>query len=132
MEKLKCLINYFRKRIDGRWGSFNEETGKWSGMLSNLVNGEADLVSANLAICCGRTEVIDYAWTLSAAISGFGIKSKMLHYIYKTRYDISLSEFEILLHSPEATALKPPHLETGCFQMGQFQMESQKSVSETD
>ena len=45
-------------------------------MVSNLVNGDADMITANLDICCQRTNVIDYAWTLSAASKGFGIKSK--------------------------------------------------------
>ena len=46
-------------------------------MVSNLVDGEADLITANLAICCQRSKVIDYMWTLSAATSGFGIKSNI-------------------------------------------------------
>ena len=44
--------------------------------MSNLVNEDADLSSANLDICCQRSKVIDYLWTLSAASVGFGIKSK--------------------------------------------------------
>ena len=46
-------------------------------MISNMVNGEADL-SIYLTICCGRHNAVDYSWTLSEAASGFGIKSKRL------------------------------------------------------
>lgn len=52
-------------------------------MVSNLVNGDADMITANLDICCQRTNVIDYAWTLSATSLGFGIKSKHRGAIHK-------------------------------------------------
>ena len=41
----------------------------------HLVNGEADLISAALVICCGRTDAVDFIWTLSEGTSGFVIKS---------------------------------------------------------
>ena len=53
-------------------------------MVSNLVNGDADMITANLDICCQRTNVIDYAWTLSATSLGFGIKSKHRRVIHKS------------------------------------------------
>ena len=64
------------KRFDGAWGSYDEKTGLWNGMISNLVNGEADMLTASLTSCCGRIEVIDHLWTLSDATSGSVIKSK--------------------------------------------------------
>ena len=63
------------KRQDGGWGSLDSDTGQWNGMVSNLVNGEADLTSAALVICCGRTDAVDFIWTLSEGTSGFVIKS---------------------------------------------------------
>ena len=66
------------KRIDGSWGSFDRKTGKWGGMVSNLVNGEADIITANFDNCCGREAVVDYCWTLSEGTPAFGIRSKQL------------------------------------------------------
>ena len=64
------------KRLDGAWGSLNKETGEWNGMVSNLINGEADIITGSLAICCKRTEVNDYLWTLATISLWFTIKSK--------------------------------------------------------
>ena len=72
--KLNFNIRQF-KRIDGEWGNLNKETGKWNGMVSNLINGEADIITGSLAICCKRTEVIDYLWPLATISLGFAIKS---------------------------------------------------------
>ena len=41
-EKLNFTLRQFL-RFDGAWGSFDKQSGKWSGMISNMVNGEADL-----------------------------------------------------------------------------------------
>ena len=63
------------KRFDSVWGTYDEENGLWNGMISNLVNGEADMITASLTSCCGRIEVLDHLWTLSQATLGFMIKS---------------------------------------------------------
>ena len=68
-EMLNFQVRQF-KRQDGGWGSVDSDTGQWNGMVSNLVNGEAALV-----ICCGRTDAVDFIWTLSEGTSGFVIKS---------------------------------------------------------
>ena len=41
-----------------------------------MIYGEADLVSAALAQCCRRDEVVDYLWTISEYSFGFVIKSE--------------------------------------------------------
>ena len=63
------------KRIDGQWGNLNQETGEWNGMISNLMNGEADIQTGSLTICCRRTEVVDFLWPLATISFGFAIKS---------------------------------------------------------
>ena len=73
-EMLNFQVRQF-KRQDGGWGSVDSDTGQWNGMVSNLVNGEADLISAALVICCGRPDAVDFIWTLSEGTSGFVIKS---------------------------------------------------------
>ena len=45
-------------------------------MISNLVNGEADMMSTALTLCCGRTSVLDYFWKLSSGTIGLAIKGK--------------------------------------------------------
>ena len=63
------------KRIDGEWGTLNKETGEWNGMISNLKNGEADMMTGPLTICCKRTEAVDFLWPLASTSYGFAIKS---------------------------------------------------------
>ena len=72
--KLNFNIRQF-KRIDGEWGNLNKETGEWNGMISNLKNGEADIITGSLTICCMRTEVVDFLWPLATISFGFAIKS---------------------------------------------------------
>ena len=43
-------------------------------MISNLVNGEADMISTSLSLCCGRPNAVDYLWTLSETTTGLAIK----------------------------------------------------------
>ena len=57
-------------RLDGKWGTLNKGTGLWNGMISNLINGEVDLLLASLNFCCERTTVLDYFWTLSYSTTG--------------------------------------------------------------
>ena len=76
-EMLNFQVRQFRRQ-DGGWGSQNSDTGQWSGMVSNLVNGEADLISVALSLApAGRTDAMDFIWTLSEGTSGFVIKSKI-------------------------------------------------------
>ena len=63
------------KRKDGKWGAKDPTTGKWNGMVSSIVNGDADLISTSLAVFGARTEVIDYLHPLTNVIRGFAIKS---------------------------------------------------------
>ena len=66
------------KRLDGHWGKFDIKSDQWIGMISNLVNEEADLITASMSLCCGRSKAVDYLWTLSKERYGFVIKSKIL------------------------------------------------------
>ena len=79
-EILNFKIRQF-KRFDGGWGSLDKKTGKWNGMFSNLINGEADLASVPFTICCYRSEAVDFIWTLSHDWLGFSIKSIIFKYI---------------------------------------------------
>ena len=72
------------KRIDGEWGTLNKETGEWNGMISNLKNGEADMITATLSQCCKRTEAVDFLWPLASINYGFAIKSSCFKLKKKT------------------------------------------------
>ena len=62
------------KRVDGGWGTLDTDTGQWSGLISNVINGEADVGIASLTLCCRRTEVVDFLWTLNQPREAFAIK----------------------------------------------------------
>ena len=72
-DSLNFNIRQF-KRIDGAWGSLNKETGLWNGMILNLKNGEADMITATINICCKRTQAVDFLWPMSTLNLGFAIK----------------------------------------------------------
>ena len=45
-------------------------------MISNLVNGEADMLTTALTLCCGRPNALDFFWTLSKTTTGLAIKGE--------------------------------------------------------
>ena len=55
---------------------YTVETGQWNGMISNVVNGEADIITAALTKCCKRTEVLDFFGSFLTQSLGFVIKRK--------------------------------------------------------
>ena len=55
---------------------YTVETGQWNGMISNVVNGEADIITTALAKCCKRTEVLDFFGSFLSQSLGFVIKRK--------------------------------------------------------
>ena len=52
------------------------KTGQWNGMISNVINGEADISTAGLTICCKRNKVLDFFGSFSKESLGFVIKRK--------------------------------------------------------
>ena len=76
----KALNVSFRqfKRIDGTWGLLNKKTGKWSGMVSNLINGEAELISTSLTLYGPRTNVINFLSPVREKTLAFFIKGLFL------------------------------------------------------
>ena len=71
-------VRQFRRQ-DGMWGSLERKTGNWNGMISNLLNGDADFTSIGLVVCCQRTDAVDFTWALSHASAGFVIKSEFFN-----------------------------------------------------
>ncbi|XP_014297240.1 glutamate receptor ionotropic, kainate 2 isoform X2 [Microplitis demolitor] len=54
-------FNYtFVEQVDKVTGSPNPKTGKWSGMLGKIIDGEADLAITDLTITSDREKVVDF------------------------------------------------------------------------
>ena len=54
-------FNYTIKLVeDGKYGSFNKETGKWNGMIGELQAQKADLVVADITITYEREQGVDF------------------------------------------------------------------------
>ena len=80
MEIFSNELNYSIKqfiRKDREWGRFDKNSGQWNGMISNLLNQEADLISSCMDECCNRSDVVTFLWTLTESELVFGIKSKL-------------------------------------------------------
>ncbi|KAI8508399.1 Glutamate receptor 2, partial [Branchiostoma belcheri] len=64
LEKIAAIVNFTYKIhivADGKYGSENETTGKWNGMVGELIEGKADLAIAPLTITLVRERVIDFS-----------------------------------------------------------------------
>lgn len=54
-------FNYTIKLVeDGQYGSYNKETGEWSGMIGELQSQKADLVVADITITYEREQGVDF------------------------------------------------------------------------
>ena len=49
----------FYIRQDEEWGTQNN-AGQWNGMISSLLNGEADMILATLTMTVSRSQVVNY------------------------------------------------------------------------
>ncbi|XP_066286133.1 glutamate receptor 4-like [Branchiostoma lanceolatum] len=64
LEEIAKIVNFTYKIhivADGVYGSENETTGKWNGMVGELIEGKADLAVAPLTITLVRERVIDFS-----------------------------------------------------------------------
>lgn len=54
-------FNYTLKLVpDGRYGSYNQDTKEWDGMMGELLSQRADLVVADLTITYEREQAVDF------------------------------------------------------------------------
>ena len=72
-EKLNFTIRLFQ-RNDDVWGKIDPVTNEWSGMVKNLIDQEADLITGNLCYLRNRLEVIDFLQPLNTINLGFAIR----------------------------------------------------------
>ena len=68
MEIFSKMLNFTIRqfqRVDQKWGAYNKETGTWEGMVENLLNGEADMISTSFTFTSSRSEVVEYMLPIS-------------------------------------------------------------------
>ena len=78
------------KRIDGAWGLLDKTTGKWTGMVSSVINREAELISTSLTLYGPRTNVIDFLSPVSTKTLGFFIKGLFFKHGWFILYHLML------------------------------------------
>lgn len=63
IDELSKILHFkyiFREVKDEAYGTLNETTGEWNGMIGELIRGEADLAIADLTITSKREEAVDF------------------------------------------------------------------------
>ena len=61
---------------DGQWGSIGQDTGEWNRIVKDIIDGEADIAVALLALTKTRSEVIDFMLPFYADSFGFFVNTK--------------------------------------------------------
>jgi ABC-type amino acid transport substrate-binding protein len=62
-------------RMDHEWGNIDKSTGKWDGMISNLLDGSADLIANPMSITVPRSKVINFLPSLTIEEDAIIIKN---------------------------------------------------------
>ena len=60
---------------DGQWGSVDKDTGKWNGIVRDIIDGEADIAAA-LAVTKTRSEAVDFLLPFHTDNFGFFVNTK--------------------------------------------------------
>ncbi|XP_050461377.1 glutamate receptor ionotropic, kainate 2-like [Cataglyphis hispanica] len=60
MSKILAFNYTFEVQADNMYGSFNEKTGQWNGMLGRIIAGTADLAITDLTITAERLKAVDF------------------------------------------------------------------------
>ena len=55
---------------DGKWGAV-DENGEWNGIIKDLIDDEADIAAASLAVTQARSEAVDFLVPIKAEMSTF-------------------------------------------------------------
>ena len=76
-ETLNFTYRKFQRK-DDVWARIDPITKECSGMIKNLADGDADLVSANICHLRNRTEVVDFLQALNVVHLGFAIRGLYL------------------------------------------------------
>jgi hypothetical protein len=63
------------KRMDGNWGSLDQETGTWNGMISNILDGSADLICAAMYMKSDRNTAVRFLPPLAGETDVIAIRN---------------------------------------------------------
>ena len=85
--KFKAEIHY---SLDGKFGTIDPSTNKWSGMVSELLEGKADL-ALGLTIDTKRNTVVDFSYSCYEVELSLLVKRETKH--SKTKQDINWGNF---------------------------------------
>ena len=56
---------------DGKYGKFHPETGRWSGMIGDVVDDVADIAVGSISVIASRSKVVDFMIPFGAEKYGF-------------------------------------------------------------
>ena len=59
---------------DGLWGSQNQQTGEWNGLIKDLIDDVTDIAAAPLTVLKSRSLVVDFLLPLQADSNTFIIR----------------------------------------------------------
>ena len=100
VDLLKMLTNQFGFKVrlhvskDGKYGSKNSTTCQWSGLIGELVRGDADIALADLTDSQERSKIVDF--TESFIDTGIGVLIKV-HRRHRNDIDSFRSPFTVAL-----------------------------------
>ena len=63
------------KRFDDQWGSYDQDTDTWNGMLNSTLMGHADMIVASLTLNAKRAEYIHYLPSMAFEVYTVVIKN---------------------------------------------------------
>ena len=81
---------------DGYWGAVDKETGRWNGIIGDVVDGVADIAVAVLSVTKTRSEVADFMIPFYSDQFGFFI-SKESSYTWNTYFEPFMYESWVVL-----------------------------------
>ena len=65
MDVISKYLNFnvhFYPPVDGKWGNLNKSTGKWSGMIQEVISSRANIAMGCIGGTDERAQVIDYSY----------------------------------------------------------------------
>ena len=79
LDKLEPTVG-FKSTIhivkDGMFGSNDPKTGRWNGMIGELVRNEADIAASTLTITSKRSKVVDFTYPFVEVSSGIMVSTQ--------------------------------------------------------
>ena len=62
---------------DGSWGAFDDDTGEWSGIIGDILDGDVDVGFAPLTVLHERAEAVDFLIPIHSDKSTFVVSQEL-------------------------------------------------------